>query len=152
MSAEGGGGVEVTATPLLFSGLESVKLVAVAMLVKNVPGGVAGGMWKTNVRSTELNAARPPMTHVTVLTTSEQGPVAETNVIPAGTGSVTVMLPAAASSGPTLNTVTVYVTSLPAAACAGPAFETAMSVSWAQARDAPRTFARTARRTSRRSA
>src|SRR4030095_7449808 len=61
MSADGGGGVEVAARPLSFSSFGSmVSLEAVAMLTKRVPGGVAGGIWKTNVKSAEAEAARVP--------------------------------------------------------------------------------------------
>ena len=147
--------MEVTKTPLLFSGFESVALVAVAMLVKKVPGGVAGAMWKTNVKSAVARAARLGIVHVMrppepTAGVVQPGGEAETKVIPGGMGSLSAMLPEA--SGPPLNTETVYVTLLPAAAWTGPDLETEMSASWAQARDAPRRFARTAMRTSRRSA
>src|SRR5688500_12568530 len=115
MSAVGGGGVEVAAMPLLFSSVGSkVALVAVAMLTKKVPGGVAGGIWKTNVKSADSPAARVAIEHEIVPPEptggSEQvktGPlfwVLETKVIPGGIGSLRTA--EFASSGPELVMVT----------------------------------------------
>src|SRR5437762_585061 len=49
-SPMGGGGVLVTAVLVLFSVLKSNGELTVAVLTNDVPGGVAGGMWKTMVK------------------------------------------------------------------------------------------------------
>jgi hypothetical protein len=139
-SAVGGGGVDVLAALESFSSFGSnVDRLTEAMLVKTVPFGVPEGMPSVNVKPAELPAAIVLRVHVMVppeptpgVRQTNAGPLicdAETNVIPAGMGSVTVT--SAASSGPMLNTVTLYATLLFAAAVLGPLFATPTSASCA---------------------
>jgi hypothetical protein len=116
MSACGGGGVVVTAMPELFSSLRSPGVVAVAILVKVVPGSASGEMLKTKVNCALSPASMTGVVQVisggsagseSVQVKSGPGPfcVAETNVIPSGIRSSSVT--GAAGSGPRLKTVTV---------------------------------------------
>ena len=106
--------------------------------MKIAPFGVPASMRSVNVKEAEFPFAIVLRVHVMVppepfgSLQRNVGPLtcdAETNVIPAGMGSVTVT--SGAASGPPLTTVTTYVTSLFAAAVAGPAFVTARSASCA---------------------
>lgn len=121
MSADGGAGVKVTATALSFSlfGSGVVADDTVAKFVKSVPGGVAGSMWKTNVKSALKPAASSAPVHDTLpvppaggVKQRNAGPLfcmVETKVIPGGMLSVSVT--SAESSGPVLVTLTSYETS-----------------------------------------
>lgn len=124
------------ATPESFSGLLSaVAAVAVAMFTKTVPLGAAAGILKTAVKFDDCPAIRDAIVQVTVppdagggVEQPNNGPlfcVNETNVIPAGIGSVRVAV--TESSGPRFDRVMSYVTFAPAGASAGPDFETPRS-------------------------
>ena len=136
MSAVGGGGVAVPATPESFSGLSSgVAAVAVAMFTKKVPLGVAGGMLRTAVKLADCPATKDAIVQVMVppdpnggVEHANDGPpvcVNETNVISAGIGSVRVAFVEA--SGPRFDSVMSYVAFAPAGAWAVPDFETERS-------------------------
>src|SRR5947199_9557612 len=65
-SPMGGGGVLVTAVLLLFSVLKSNGELTVAVLTNDVPGAVAGGMWKTMVKVAVLPAVMLAAVQLTV--------------------------------------------------------------------------------------
>jgi hypothetical protein len=107
-----------------------------------------------NVKVAELPAGIMLRVHVMVppeppvgVLQENAGPLtcdAETNVMPAGMGSVIVT--SAAASGPRLRTVTLYATSLSAAAVSGPLFATPTSASCAITLDTAATRAIAAER------
>ena len=130
-----GMGTVTEAEPELFAVMESGD-EPVAMFVKVVPCGVAGGMLATNVKSALDPAVSVAIVQVIVpfvptagtLLQSNAGPLfwfAETKVIPAGSGSVSETV--VASLLPTLRMVTSNDTSLPAGAVDGQLFVTARS-------------------------
>lgn len=140
MSPCGGNGVFVPAAAASFSEFGSVVDATFAMLVNAVPGGVAGGMWKVNVKFAVLPAVNVAIEQVMVPTESPKfgvaqlndGPLsceAETNVSPVGMASVSVTR--AESSGPMFVTPTLYETSVSAAASDGPNLVTRRSASCA---------------------
>src|SRR4051794_5987015 len=114
-------GTVTGAEAVLFSLFESsVAEETVTTFVKVVPSGVAGGICAVKVKSALAPAARLAMVQLIVplvpaggVVQLNAGPlfcVAETKVIPAGSGSLTTTLDAA--SGPMLVTTTSNATSV----------------------------------------
>ena len=114
-------GVPVTTVAESLSGFGSVAVATLATLVNEVPGNVAAGMWKTNVKLAVLPSVNEAMVQLIVPMESPAlgyaqtnvGPlfcVPETKVMPAGMASVKVSV--AVSSGPRLVTLTLYGTSV----------------------------------------
>jgi hypothetical protein len=106
----------VAALLLLFSSFGSdvdMELLTVAVLVKNVPCGVAVGMWTTSVKRASAPLGKVAFVQVTVplvptagwLEQSQASPefwFIDTKVMPGGNGSLKLAL--LASSGPELVT------------------------------------------------
>src|ERR1700730_3391061 len=124
-------GVVTTAVLELFSSFGSKSDVTLAMLVKVVPGGVAGGACITKVKSPLepfgkvamvqlISPLEAPGAGVEQLNAGPLFWIEDTKVIPGGNASFHVTL--VASSGPPLNTTTLKETSDPAAALDGPVF------------------------------
>jgi len=109
-----------------FGSKGAVEIVAV--FVKNVDGGVAGGMWKVKVKSALLPFVKRASVQSTVpfvptvgVVQLNAGPLfctTETKVIPGGMTSLTSTV--VALSGPKLLTEMSYATSVPALATLGP--------------------------------
>ena len=81
--------------------------LTLAVFLMTVPGGVLGSTWTTSVIVADAALGIDAMVHVTVVVPAHE-PVddaVEPKVVPAGSASVTVMLPA--SDGPLLVTVIV---------------------------------------------
>src|SRR6266511_1153745 len=107
----------VVAVLLSFSGVGSVGSDVVAMLVRKVPGGVAGAICPTRVKFAlvpAVNVAVVLQMTVPLVPTGgvvgqfqPAGGVTLTKVTPAGNGSDHCEFPAALSSGPRLVTVSV---------------------------------------------
>lgn len=130
------GGTNVAAAPELFSSFGSnVALETVAMLVKNVLGGVAGSVWNVNVNVAVVLVASvaivqftlpaPPIAGVVQLKAGPEFCVADTNVMPAGSGSSSTAVMAA--SGPPLVMVRSNATSASAVVVAGAVWATPRS-------------------------
>jgi hypothetical protein len=128
-------GTNVVAEALLFSELLSgVALLTVAMLVKNVFGGVIRPTWTTSVNVAPLVTARlgfvqftvPPDPTSGVVQFHPLGDASETNVSPEGRVSFNAAL--AALSGPLLATTMVYVMSVSGEAVSGPVLVTETSI------------------------
>ena len=124
----------VDAVEVSFSELGSaVAVLTVAVLFKNVPGGVATSVLTTRVKASPLVIARLAFVQLTVPFAPTIGVVhgqpagddSETNVVPAGSGSFNAAL--AAGSGPELTTVIVYVMFAPAITLSAPVLVTPMS-------------------------
>ncbi len=89
-------------------------------VLTTVESASAIGTRTVTVRVADSSTARSPMAHVTVPAVSVQPGSAETNVVPAGSGSLIVT--PVAGSGPLLITASVQVSWPPAATVAGPVF------------------------------
>src|SRR5258708_30642818 len=117
----------------------------VAVFVKVVPCGVAGGMWPTKVKSALDPLGNEARVQVIVpfvptagwLLQSNAGPefcIAETKVIPGGSGSLRETV--AAASVPKLKTVTSKDTAGPFAALDGTLFPAARAAGFSKAEGA----------------
>src|SRR5437773_39170 len=93
--------------------------------MRTVPFGVAGSTFTMTVNVTDAPDASAPAVHVTapvlptagVVQVQPLGTVIDTNVVCAGSGSLTVTL--AAVDGPPFETVSVYVRLVPASTGSG---------------------------------
>ena len=96
---------------VLFEPFRSVvSLVTVAVLERSATWEMS--TWTVTVTEVEAPLPTVPRAHATVPPDSVPPPVAETKVVPAGTGSEMATLDA--SEGPALETPIVYVRSVPA--------------------------------------